>query len=153
MGFKPWRVFLDTSTLLAGLMSSRGAAREILSGGEMRVFELLISSQVLLEADRNIEKRFPRLLLEYRAYMRSCEPTLVDDPSPAQIKAAAPLVGADDAPILAAALKARADFLVTWNTRHFMTPRIPTGLPVAIVNPGEFMQRWMLFLRESLPNE
>ena len=150
MGFRPWRVFLDTSALLAGLISSRGAAREILSGGETRVFEILVSSQVLLEADRNIAAKFPRLLMEYRAYMRACEPTLVDDPTAAQVKAAVPLVGADDAPILAAALKAEAEFLVTWNTRHFMTPKIPKDLPIKILNPGEFVERWMVFLRENL---
>ncbi len=82
MGFKPWRIFLDTSALLAGLISAKGAAREILSGGEMRLFEILVSSQVLLEADRNIENKFPRLLLGYRAYMRSCEPTLVEAAPP-----------------------------------------------------------------------
>jgi len=148
MGFKPWRVFLDTSALLAGLISSKGAAREILSGGEMRLFEILLSSQVLLEADRNIEKKFPRILLEYRAYMRSCEPTLVDDPTPVQVKRAIPMVGEDDAPILAAALKAQAEFLVTWNTRHFMTSKVPRDLPIQILNPGEFIEVWMKFLRE-----
>lgn len=150
MGFKPWRVFLDTSVLLAGLISSRGAAREILSGGEIRLFVILISSQVLLEADRNIANKFPRLLMEYRAYIRSSEPTLVDDPSPEQIKAAIPLVGADDAPILAAALKSKAEFLVTWNTRHFITSKIPKDLPIHILNPGQFIERWMGFLRERI---
>lgn len=148
MGFKPWRVFLDTSALLAGLISSKGAAREILSGGEIKLFEILISSQVLLEADRNIAKKFPHLLMEYRAYMRSCEPTLVDDPVPEQVQEAAPFVGEDDAPILAAALKSKAEFLVTWNTRHFMTSKIPKDLPIHILNPGEFIERWMGFLRE-----
>jgi len=152
MGFKPWRVFLDTSALLAGLISSKGAAREVLSGGEMRVFEILVSSQVLLEADRNIEKKFPRLLMEYRDYMRSCEPTLVADPTPAQVKAAVPMVGEDDAPILAAALQSGAQFLITWNTRHFMTPKVPKDLPVQILNPGEFIEEWMRFLRESAPS-
>lgn len=149
MGFKPWRVFLDTSALLAGLISSKGAAREILSGGEIRLFEIFISSQVLLEADRNIAGKFPRILLDYRTYMRSCEPTLVDDPTPEQVKAAIPLVGEDDAPILAAALKSKAEFLLTWNTRHFMTSKIPKDLPIQILTPGQFIEKWMEFLREE----
>ena len=148
MGFRPWLVFLDTSALLAGLISSKGAAREILSGGEIKLFEILVSSQVLLEADRNIENKFPHLLNEYRAHMRACEPTLVDDPTPTQVKVAVPFVGADDAPILAAALNAEAEFLVTWNTRDFMTSKVPKDLSLRILNPGEFIQEWTAFLQE-----
>lgn len=148
MGFEPWRVFLDTSALLAGLISSKGAAREILAGGEIRLFEILVSSQVLLEADRNLAARFPHLLMDYRAYLRSSAPTLVEDPALDEVKAAIPMVGEDDAPILAAALKAKAGFLVTWNTRDFMTSRVPKDLPLKILNPGGFIDEWSRFLKE-----
>ena len=51
-------------------------------------------------------------------------------------------MGKDDAPILAAALKSQADYLVTWNTRDFMTRRMPKDLSMKIRTPGGFVEDW-----------
>ena len=142
MAFKPWRVFLDTSALLAGLLSSKGAARQVLAAGEVGLLELLISADVLTEADRNISRRFPHLVEDYRYFIREMAPTLVEDPSIREIESAVPWVGRDDAPILAAALKSKADYLITWNTRDFMTPKVPKDIPLKIKTPGDFLQDW-----------
>jgi len=148
MGFKPWRVFLDTSALLAGLLSTKGAARQILACGEIRLIELLVSADVLIEADRNIGRKFPLLLDDYRLFIRDTHPTLVEDPSRHDIEQAIPWVGRNDAPILAAALKTKADYLVTWNTRDFMTPRVPKTLNIKIRNPGAFLDEWNTHFKE-----
>jgi len=148
MGYKPWRVFLDTSALLAGLLSSKGAARGILAVGEMGLVELLVSTDVLAEADRNIAGKFPNLLDEYRAFLHHVSPTLVADATLKEVKATIPWVGRDDAPILAAALKSRADYLVTWNTRDFMSPRMPKDLAIKIVTPGGFAEDWTAYFKE-----
>jgi predicted nucleic acid-binding protein len=147
MEHKKWRVFLDTSALLAGVMSSKGAARQILIAAELHLIELLLSSDVLIEADRNISKRFPQLVTDYRNFIHACSPTLVEDPTREEVHASAPLVGADYAPILAAALKTKADFLITWNTNDFMTDKIPANLPMKIMNPGQFIEEWNLYFR------
>ena len=148
MGYKPWRVFLDTSALLAGLISSKGAARGIMAAGEMGLLELLVSTDVLTEADRNIARKFPHLIDEYRSFLHHVAPTLVEDPTLKEIKAVVPWVGKDDAPILAAALKIRADYLVTWNTRDFMSPRMPKGLATKIVTPGGFVEDWTAYFKD-----
>jgi len=106
MAFRPWRLFLDTSALMAGVISSKGAARENLAGGETGFFEILVSSQVLLEADRNIQNKFPHLISDYRTHLLSAAPVLVEDPTRREIDPYIPMVGSTDAPILAAALKA-----------------------------------------------
>ena len=128
--------------MIAGLISSKGAARQIMTAGEVKLIELLISSDVLEEADRNISERFPQLVGDYRAFLRQIAPTLVEDPTLQEVKAAIPWVGKDDAPILAAALKDNADFLVTWNTLDFMSPKVPKNLPIKIMNPGAFIDHW-----------
>ena len=148
MGYKPWRVFLDTSALLAGLISSKGAARGILAAGEMKLLELLVSTDVLTEADRNIARKFPHLIDDYRAFIHRTVPTLVEDPAFKEIKAAIPWVGKDDAPILAAAIKSRADYLITWNTRDFMTPRMPKDLVIKIRTPGGFVEDWTIYFKD-----
>ncbi|MBI3293019.1 MAG: PIN domain-containing protein [Elusimicrobia bacterium] len=151
MVFECWRVFVDTSALLAGLLSPQGTARQMLAAGELKLIELLISSDVLAEADRNIVKRFPQLAEEYRSFIRDMAPTLVEDPTREEIVAVVPWVGKDDAPILAAALKSKADFLVTWNTRDFMTPKIPLTLPLKIRTPGAFIEEWNTFCKQWPP--
>jgi predicted nucleic acid-binding protein len=148
MAYKPWRVFLDTSALLAGLISSKGAARGVLSAGEMGLVELLVSTDVLIEADRNIARKFPQLLDDYRTFLRQTAPTLVEDPSLGEIQAAIPWVGRDDAPILAAALRCRADYLITWNTRDFMTRRVPKDLATKIRTPAAFVEDWTAFFKD-----
>ena len=54
------KVFLDTSALIAGIASSRGAARAVLQLSEIGLIELIVSRQVIVEADRNIEESCPR---------------------------------------------------------------------------------------------
>lgn len=148
MVFKRWKVFLDTSALLAGVISRTGAAHEILTMGEQGLVSLMVSTQVLMEADRNILKKFPHLGFDFRLLIKSCAPTLVENPSAKEVHRTVPWVGADDAPILASALKARADYLVTWNTRDFMTARVPSNLPLKIVTPGGLIADWNALVDE-----
>lgn len=48
------KVFLDTSALIAGIASSRGAARAVLQLAEIGLIEIFVSRQVIVEADRNV---------------------------------------------------------------------------------------------------
>jgi len=54
-----WKVFLDTSALIAGIVSATGAAREVLRLCEAGVVKPLVSRQVLTEADRNLSANCP----------------------------------------------------------------------------------------------
>lgn len=134
-----WRVFLDTSALIAGLISQTGAAREVLRLCEAGVIETLVSTQVLTEADRNLSDKLPALVADYRLLIQSIAPTLVDDPAPSEVSRLRGVIHANDAPILAAAIAAEADFLVTWNTKHFHQPSVRRVVRFQIVTPGEFL--------------
>lgn len=147
MEAKPWRVFLDTSALIAGLISQTGAAREVLRLCEAGVVETLVSTQVLTEADRNLSEKLPGLVADYRLLIQSIAPTLVDDPTPSEVSRLASVIHANDAPILAAAIAAEADYLVTWNTRHFHQPKVRKVVRFQIVTPGEFL----VAFRNALP--
>ena len=62
-------MFLDTSALIAGIVSPTGAAREVLRLCEAGAVELLVSRQVLTEADRNLSAKLPALVPDYRHLM------------------------------------------------------------------------------------
>lgn len=140
MEFRRWRVFLDTSALIAGVVSAAGAAREVLRSGEARLIALVMSRQVLTEADRNLSAKLPELLPEYRAFLRQLLPEVVEDPSPRVVAQTARVIHQKDAPILAAARQARVDYLGTWNTRHFHTDAVRAFVPFPVVTPGEFLR-------------
>ena len=146
MEAKRWRVFIDTSALIAGLISQTGAAREVLRLCEAGVVETLVSTQVLTEADRNLSEKLPGLVADYRLLIQSIAPTLVDDPTPSEVSRVTGVIHSNDAPILAAAIAAEADYLVTWNTKHFHQPKVQRAVRFQIVTPGEFL----LAFRNSL---
>jgi predicted nucleic acid-binding protein len=114
---------------------------------EAGVVETLVSTQVLTEADRNLSEKLPGLVADYRLLIQSIAPTLVDDPTPSEVSRVPGVIHSNDAPILAAAIAAEADYLVTWNTKHFHQPKVRQAVSFQIVTPGEFL----LAFRNSLP--
>ena len=140
-----WRVFLDTSVLIAGLASPTGASAAIRDLGEAEQLRIVLSDQVLIEADRVLSRKFPHLIERYRLFIKNVSPELVDDPPPHVIRAAEAAIDPDDAPILAAAKVARADYLVTLNTKHFLTPKVRAYAAMPIVTPGDFLAAFRAF--------
>jgi len=134
------KVFLDTSALIAGIASSRGAARAVLQLAEIGLIEVIVSRQVIVEADRNIEEKLPEMLNEYRKFIEILAPVLVDDPQQKDVKRFLTVINPDDAPILASAVISDADFLITWDRKHFIGKNIHIHSNLKIVTPGEFLK-------------
>ena len=139
---KKLKVFLDTSALIAGIVSSRGAARAVLQLAEVGLIEVLVSKQVIVEGDRNIEMKLPEILSEYREFIKILSPILIDDPSQMEYEKFCKIINPDDAPILASAVGSSADFLVTWDKKHFMHKDVQTYSNLKIVTPGEFLKHF-----------
>ncbi len=142
------KVFLDTSALIAGIASSKGAAREILRLAELELIEIVLSKQVIVEADRNIEAKMPEILYEYRSFIELLAPVLVDDPSPRDIKKYSALIDPDDAPILAAAVSSIADCLVTWDRKHFLKGDLRSITNIKVLSPGEFLKYFRNYIED-----
>jgi len=140
-----WRVFLDTNVLISGVASRSGASAAILDLGEAEEIVIVLSRQVLVEADRVFLAKFPHLVERYRAFIKNLAPLLADDPPAPAVKEAAQVIHADDAPILAAAKRETIEYLVTLNTRHFATRQVRTFLAVPIVTPAEFLEAFRRF--------
>lgn len=149
MEVKRWRVFVDTSALIAGVVSATGAAREVLRLAEAEVIQLVVSRQVLTEADRNLAAKLPALIDDYHQLLRQLAPVIVEDPLLDAVQEAALVIHRNDAPILASAKEAGVDYLVTWNTRDFHTERARAWAPFPIATPGEFLRAF----REALERE
>ena len=144
-----WTVFIDTSALIAGMLSTTGAAHEVLRLCEAGVVQAVLSRQVLVEADRTLSQKLPALLPDYHSFLKHLSPLIVDNPPRQAIEAAGHVIHRNDAPILAAAIEADAQYLITWNTRHFQKKAVREYAPFPILTPGEFLEEFRRAIVEA----
>lgn len=84
---KRYKVFLDTSAILAGLNSPSGAAGVILAACFSNQINALISPQVIEEAERNIPLKFSMLTTAWQSFLL-IPPEVTAEPSLKQVQAA-----------------------------------------------------------------
>jgi predicted nucleic acid-binding protein len=115
------RIFLDASALFAGVFSARGAARLILRLAESRVIELVVSSQIVAEAEGALRRKAPEVLGHLALLLDRAHCHVVANPTLEQVKAWQSVMSyLPDAAVLAAALTSQADYLVTLDRQHFL---------------------------------
>ena len=132
-------VFLDASALFAAVFSSTGGARLILRLAESAVLELVISSQVLVEAEGALRRKAPEALGHMALLLDRAHCQVVANPTPEEIKAWEPVLPyLPDAAVLTAAVSAGADYLVTLDRRHFIeNPQLMASPPLPVGTPGD----------------
>jgi predicted nucleic acid-binding protein len=114
-------LFLDSSALVAGIVSAGGAARALLLLAESGHITVIISEQVLAETERAIARKTPRALGDLRQAIRASRARIVHAPSAEAVASHPHLVShAADIPIVLAAMQARVAYLVTLNRKHFI---------------------------------
>ena len=135
------------SALLASLASSTGAGNVILTLAEAQLLTLVVSEQVLVEAERNLQEKLPKAIPEYRRLLTACPLEKVPDPSPEDVVTAKEIIHPKDASILWAAKGAQVDYLVTLNRKHFLDdPEVSRRSGLRIGAPDHFLA----WLREQL---
>jgi predicted nucleic acid-binding protein len=133
------KVFVDTSVIIAGLAFITGASGTVLDLCDAGVIQMVISRQVLVEADRNISSKLPRITRRFRSFVKGLAPLMLEDPSQASVERCGRFVHRKDAAILAAALEAGAEYLVTLDKRHFLKVSLPPSVPIRVVQPAQFL--------------
>ena len=133
------RVFADANILIAGADSRSGASRAVLLMAEIGLFTLVVSRQVLDEAERNIRKKLPRALPNFADQLAHLNLEILADPSLAVSAEWEAIIEAKDAPILAAAVTAKVDRILSLNTKDF-TQEVAERCGVPIQTPAEFIR-------------
>ena len=140
------RVFLDSGVLIEGLVSPWSAARGVLILGRAALFTFVLAEIVVEETERALLRKLAqgyggaaRLRDDFRLLMKRLRVERIQHVSPARFEAARRLIRhLNDAPVLAAAIVARPDWLVTGNTKTVAVAR-RTGL--RIVTPTSFLEK------------
>jgi len=136
------RLFLDANVFVAASASTQGGSALLLEISRKGLFEIVTSHLALLEAERNVRKKLPSSALKrYHHLLETTPLRMTPSPTAEEFRRYQNLIHEKDAPILAAAVAGKADFLITLDQRHFMTePLRRAHLPLKIVTPGQFLQ-------------
>lgn len=103
---------------------------------ELGVIHGITSAQASAEAERNIARKIPPALPAFRELIEAAC-AVVPVPPAAAVRPYGDQAHPKDAPILAAAVLAGCETLVTFNTRDFR----PSGGLIVVEAPGAFLRR------------
>ena len=136
---KPFRIFLDTSTLLSGLNSPFGASAFIIALFKLKKVIIVISPEVILEAESVINRKLPSLLVPFQDFLIS-KPEISKKPTPKEIESAYKLINSEDTPILAGAIKSKVDYLITLDKKFQKLAQSKVNFK--ILTPGDFIEMY-----------
>lgn len=145
---KKRNIFLDSSALVAGVLSEAGAAHVLLMLGESEDILLTVSEMVVIESERAIRTKSPRNITIFREAIVAANLSIVRDPSRKEVLSNLYLIhDPSDVPILLSAMKAKMDYLATHNRKHFLEdPKVAERSGLRIGTPGDALA----WLRENL---
>jgi predicted nucleic acid-binding protein len=134
------RAFLDSSVLYAAAFSHTGPARRLILKGSQGSVTLCISDLVLEETKRNLTKNAPSAL-PYFTILADLLSPFITNPTKVQVLKAAQIVHYKDAPIVAAAVKANAEYLATHDVKHLLShaKAIADAYEITVLAPAELV--------------
>lgn len=135
------RIFLDASALFSAALSPTSGSRALIWHGYEGDVELIVSEFILEEARRNLLAKVPYALPVFEAFVATAPFTIVDA-TRAQVVSMARHCVLQDAPVVAAAKRARAAYIVSLSTswtRHVASdssaPGAATSDPECVAFP------------------
>ena len=137
------KVFLDSNVILSGLLSDKGAPRIILDVLSLHLPQLkgMTGEYNLREIERNLVNKLPALFPVYKKYLPKLNLKIIPLPPLKEIKNFSGQIADKDTPVLASAIIAQADFLVTGDKKDFGKLKTEDKLPLKILSPSEFLNR------------
>ena len=132
-------IFFDSSTLVAGAISSQGASRALLILAEAGYFNLRVCEQVIVETERALARKAPKALPAYREMILSTNAQILPNPHIPEVLLHQEIISNPvDVPIEVAAMQAQVGFLVTLNRRHFLDdPKVAKRSGLRFGTPGD----------------
>jgi len=146
MAISQYRIFFDTSAYIAGLISPKGAAGELIRLVEAGVLRMVVCQEVVIEADKVVALKFPELIQENRKLWKNLAPEIASNPTRNQAKLFLERLPRADAFILCSAKLAKVSAFVTWNTNDFIGTHISSLVDFPIVVPADglkLFRKWI----------
>lgn len=133
------KVFIDSDVIISSLISSTGAAYLLLHGSfDLELFISNLSQEELLEVAKKLDIDLNKLkkLIEKNFKVLKIKETV----SQLKKKYGTYVIDPDDAHIVAGAKKSKARFLISYNTKHFISEKIKQDLGFVVTTPAHLLQ-------------
>ncbi len=106
---------------------------------------LQANKYVLKELREVLNRKYPERLEQLSLLLQFAKIKIRSNPKVQLVEQSVKIIQAEDAPILAGAIQARANFLITLDRKDFMTKKLAeSGLPLIIVTPETFFkEHWI----------
>jgi predicted nucleic acid-binding protein len=133
------RICLDANVLFSAAFSETGGARMLFRLAEIKSIQILISSSVLSEADKALRRKAPDALGHLAVLLNEASCQVIDNAPWAEVEAWNEIVDyLPDAGVIAAAVGAEADYLVTLDRQHILdNKRLTQAVPLPVGTPGD----------------
>ena len=135
------RLFLDSNVLTGGIVARWGLDRAVLSLCAARICRLVLAEAVRDEVEENLllhaeklgAETSKQILNDYSGLIKLTHPEVVPYPTEEEVISSRHLIRhAADVPVLLSAMRAKPDWSLTHNTKHFsMAVARRTGLRIA----------------------
>ena len=93
----------------------------------------------MMEIERNLKKKLPRAIDVYKKYIPLLHIEIVPLPSESLVKKISKSISPKDAPVLASAIEAKVDIIVTGDKKDFGELKTSRIHPLKILTPAEFI--------------
>jgi len=140
------KILLDANVYYAAAKSSTGGSVLILEFARKKNFTIVTTKHILKEAERNLRnKESLQVLLQHYENLKSIKLKKIEIDTQKAVIALKNIINPKDALVLYAAQKARVNFLLTLDKKHFFNPKIKSQkIPFKILTPGDFIQNHLL---------
>ena len=143
---KNLRIFLDTSVIIAAILSATGGARRLFYLGEAGIIDLIIGQHVLGEIQSVVLRKAPASLPNLALLLSTGRVETVPAHWESFFEKARTLVSyPPDARVLAEVMSISPDWFITHDKEHFLHKTYP-GLEFRIETPGGLL----MHLRDDL---
>ncbi len=145
------KIFLDSSVLIAALLSSSGASAQILEMCEAGLLEGFISTELFEESLSVVRSKFPEKKEKFERTIRAAIHVKKIPPrSKLWKKAKSWISDPKDVMVLAGAKILEADFLITLDIRDFIKDTNVSKMSgLTIGTPGDFLDEYYRALSRS----
>ena len=131
------KVFLDSDVIISAAISKKGAAQRVATTPDISRYISNISKKEVTIVAKRLEVELSNM----KSVVGSCRTTTLKQKLPA-IKKNFEKYTTDinDTHIIAGAEKSKAQFLITYNTKHFKSERIKRDLGIIVLTPARLLQ-------------
>jgi len=140
---KHYKIFIDTSVLIAATLSNSGASKMIFRLANKKYLTIMLTEKVVQEANKIMRKKYGQIeISDLINLLSDFKKSILLSPSKNEENQFKDIIlDQNDTHILAGAKKYQADIILTLDKKHFFSNKIlKAKLPYTIKLPGDFLK-------------